>query len=544
MARLLCLLSITFFAAFITLSTATKPFRRRYGRRRIHSLNPPTLRYDSQNGRFFVTTDTKPTISVHWDKLVQNLVAKAKEGPTSASSAYVIMHTSIFRAWKYTKRYSRRDRECSVKFLSMHYAANFALLRLFPGDKAVIVRARTTAVRGCPRSYRKRAMRIGRRVARDVFKLYNTNVLPPQSSDDDDTPWPRNKIEKWRPERVPIDSKTGPIQKALAPGWGRRYTFSVPNGNSMTAPPPKRFLTVDGEYDEKTQTVTLASGKTIPFSSNLINPAFIAQAKVVAATSASLTAKQRFSAEAWEAGGGSSFPPGSWLTITQWVSARDGNSIDEDVGLFYVVSNALSDAGVITWALKYKYDYPRPVRVIRDLGEMGIFDNLQCYDPLRSRVVTISAQQFLTYQQPSNEPSPSFPEYTSGHSTFSGSAAQVLKLWTGSDEFGASVMLNAKNSRFERGRAPHTNVKLSWKTFTEAADDAGQSRIYGGIHFDDANIEGLKIGRLLGQKAFRKAFPIWKKSLRRTSRRTTHSRRHRRKLRRVRRRLREYLESW
>ncbi len=194
------------------------------------------------------------------------------------------------------------------------------------------------------------------------------------------------------------------------------------------------------------------------------------------------------------------------------MSARDRNTDDDDAGLFYAVSNALSDAGVATWAAKYAFNYTRPVRVIRDLGEMGILGKIRFYDPSVSRVVQKPATQFVTYQDPKSDPSPPFPEYTSGHSGFSSAAAEVLKRWTGSDRFGAGIFLNPRESRFEPGRQPTRRVHRSWKTFSAAADDAGMSRIFGGIHFDDGNIEGLKLGRRVGKRAFQKAYRLWKMS--------------------------------
>ena len=71
---------------------------------------------------------------------------------------------------------------------------------------------------------------------------------------------------------------------------------------------------------------------------------------------------------------------------------------------------------------------------------------------------------------------PPFPEFTSGHSTFSSAAAEVLARFTGSDRFGASVTISAGSSRVEPGTTPAADVTLSWPTFTDAAVQAGRSR--------------------------------------------------------------------
>ena len=100
---------------------------------------------------------------------------------------------------------------------------------------------------------------------------------------------------------------------------------------------------------------------------------------------------------------------------------------------------------------------------------------------------------------------PAFPEYVSGHSAFSAAAAEVLKRFTGSDRLGASYTQRAGTSRFEAGAVPKSDVTLSWATFTEAADQAGLSRRYGGIHFQDGDLMGRMVGRQVGAQVWTKA---------------------------------------
>jgi hypothetical protein len=71
---------------------------------------------------------------------------------------------------------------------------------------------------------------------------------------------------------------------------------------------------------------------------------------------------------------------------------------------------------------------------------------------------------------------------------------ESLCLWTGSDRFGYSVALSAGSSRIEPGITPRRQVVLSWENFTDATNEAGLSRRYGGIHFRRADL----VGRLLG----------------------------------------------
>jgi hypothetical protein len=78
-------------------------------------------------------------------------------------------------------------------------------------------------------------------------------------------------------------------------------------------------------------------------------------------------------------------------------------------------------------------------------------------------------------------PTPPFSEFTSGLSGFSMAAATVLRKFTGSDRFG---FYYAQNEPLKAGPTePVTDVVLSWPTFTQAAREAGELRLYGSIHF-------------------------------------------------------------
>lgn len=107
--------------------------------------------------------------------------------------------------------------------------------------------------------------------------------------------------------------------------------------------------------------------------------------------------------------------------------------------------------------------------------------------------------------QTPNFKTPPFAEYTSGHSTFSMAAATVLKQFMGSDAYGACATFPPGWSKVEPGIVPAHEVELCWDTFSTAAEEAGMSRLYGGIHFRQANEEGLAMGRKIGQQVWLKA---------------------------------------
>jgi len=67
------------------------------------------------------------------------------------------------------------------------------------------------------------------------------------------------------------------------------------------------------------------------------------------------------------------------------------------------------------------------------------------------------------------------------------------------------VRLPAGSSRTEPGPVPALDLTLSWATFSQAADQAGISRRYGGIHFEDGDLDGRRAGRMVAQMAWDKA---------------------------------------
>jgi hypothetical protein len=95
---------------------------------------------------------------------------------------------------------------------------------------------------------------------------------------------------------------------------------------------------------------------------------------------------------------------------------------------------------------------------------------------------------------------PPFAEYTSGHSAFSGAASEVFTGFAGTDTFKTAmlVMMPAGSSTIEPGRVPSVDTGFRFTSFTDAADQAGVSRRYGGIHFEDGDLKGRTLGHQVG----------------------------------------------
>jgi hypothetical protein len=117
--------------------------------------------------------------------------------------------------------------------------------------------------------------------------------------------------------------------------------------------------------------------------------------------------------------------------------------------------------------------------------------------------ITMDGSQWFPYQE-AIVVTPPFPEYCSGHSTFSAASAYTLQQLTKSDNFGDSYTAPPGSSQIEPGYAPTQSVTLSWPTFSAAAAEAGISRQYGGIHFNQGDQDGRALGKQVAAQAFPK----------------------------------------
>ncbi len=499
------------------------------------------------NTQLVTVENLSPTISVLWDRAVQQAVINTRVGPTVASRAYSMVHTAIYDAWATyeplavatqlgddLQRPESENTEAN-KAEAMSFSAYRVLTDLFPDQVEVFnnVMAELGYDPNNTTSDTTTPAGIGN-VSGQALLAFRQNDGSNQLGNDPNgngTPYsdisgdqaqnpvgnPIN-IELWTPENVPIDDPNSPVQNFLTPHWGNLTPFSLESGNQLRPVAPEPFLLVDGQVDLDAGTITLADQSVVPISKDIIgtiiNPEFIAQTEQIVNFSANLTDKQKLIAEFWEDAGGTSFPPGTWMTFGQFVSARDENTLDQDVELFFNLGNAVFDAGVATWESKVFYNYARPVRTVRELGEQGLIGEfnqelggyaIEAWAGPGLGTQTILATDFLTYQTPGSDPSPPFAEYVAGHSAFSAAGAEILLRFTGDDEFGASVTFAPGESRFEPEVTPTETVTLEWETFSEASDEAGLSRLFGGIHFEDGDING----RSLGQQV---AGEVWQES--------------------------------
>jgi hypothetical protein len=227
------------------------------------------------------------------------------------------------------------------------------------------------------------------------------------------------------------------------------------------------------------------------------------QAREMISISGALDDEKKAIAAYWANGPDTVLPPGHWITFGQYVSERDGNSLDDDAQMFFALGNGVFDAGIIAWRMKRQFDSVRPLSAVH-FALAG--QTVRAWAGPGRGIQDIPAEQWLPYQKPCFV-TPPFGEYVSGHSAFSAAGAEVLRRFTGSDAFGASVTLDANfiDREYIGGEVLTQSVTLSWTTFSEAADQSGLSRRYGGIHFERGDLDGRTVGRAAGEQAYARA---------------------------------------
>src|SRR5207248_10469886 len=94
------------------------------------------------------------------------------------------------------------------------------------------------------------------------------------------------------------------------------------------------------------------------------SPTYRQQAQEVIDMSAGLTDRQKMIAEYWANGPRTETPPGHWDLFAKYVSARDNHSLDDDVKMFFALTNACFDAGIASWDGKRAYNSIRPVSAV------------------------------------------------------------------------------------------------------------------------------------------------------------------------------------
>lgn len=443
------------------------------------------------------------SLVTEWNDVTLDAIRAVHPAPTVVSRSLAIVNTAMFDAWAaYDKRAvgtrtgdslrrPERERTEDNKRVAMSHAAYVVLVDLLPTEEARF-KAKMLSL-GYPvenkNHYAKTAAWVGTTAAEKIIRYRHkdgsnqlgdmtstgapyadyTNYQPVNTPEDLVDP------NRWQPLIVPnhIDCHgTTAVQVWCTAHWGRVKPFALHSGRQFRPDAPAKVN----------------------------EPRYQAQAEEIVKTTAELDDQSKVIAEYWADGPTSELPPGHWVLFAKVISDRDKNDINQDVKMFFSLTNAMFDAGIAAWEAKRHYDSIRPISAIRYLYKGK---KIPYYDGKM-----IKAEDWLPYQ-PAVVVTPPFAEFVSGHSAFSAAAAEVLKQFTGSDSFGHHVTIPAGQSRVQPGVVPANPITLNWPKFTDAANQAGLSRRYGGIHFEQGDIDGRELGRKVGKVVWRKAKQYW-----------------------------------
>jgi PAP2 superfamily len=256
---------------------------------------------------------------------------------------------------------------------------------------------------------------------------------------------------KWRPHPNPVppnppianaDLARGYLPSAV-PGWANVTPFTLLSASQFWLPGPPALTspTYARDYNE----VKSVGGKV----------------------STARTEDQTQIARFWFEG------PGAWNTIARTVATTRGLDARDSARVLALMNIAMADAYIAGWKIRYVYDSWRPVTAIREGDNDG-------------NDATVGDPSWDSHQN-----TPSVSDYPSTQSTFSGAAAVALASTLGGDQVSFTVTSGK----------PFEGITRSFTSFSQAARESADSRVYAGIHFRSACEDGLALGRKVGQRA-------------------------------------------
>lgn len=271
---------------------------------------------------------------------------------------------------------------------------------------------------------------------------------------------PRKAVDSWSSTGPFYKTSTGPrfetYERGLFPNLGNMEPFAIRSKEQFAAKP---FVDVRSrEFADQFEEVYRYGG-----------------------THSDVRTDDQFEiAFFWEDGPRGGTVPAAWLHIAMRLMKQRGTySLIERAQLLAQMSCAMGDAGLSAWHSKYHYDILRPETAIRHSADhLGNPDPRVRCDPKWTTLI----------------PTPPFPAYVSGHSTFSGAGAQLLRNWFGTEKISLTLRaLDLVNYPKQLG-----NATRHYTDFDTLERENGMSRIYGGVHWQADNIEGIRMGRGIG----------------------------------------------
>lgn len=416
-----------------------------------------------------VVSRAKHSPVTRWSDVMLQTVRDRSIAPPPATRAFAMGHMAGFLAAnglrpEYRSAYQvgegPRDGDADIAYgVALARAASHGLGASLGADVARFLAE-------YPDSDRKsRSVEWGNRVGQMIVNTRGRDGASTAAYDQDYQRYPkRSDMLTWHPTRNRFGAADAPvfkpIEKPLLPGWGEITPWAI---SSASAFAPQDFVDVESpEFARQFLKVKALGG---------IN-------------STKRTADQTQVAFFWEDGPKGVTPPGHWQIIAMDLMQRLDLDLLGQAHFMAMLSLAQADAGIVTWDCKYKQDIVRPETAVGVLADKLGNDAL----------IGQGERNWVTLI-----PTPPFPAYVSGHSMFSASSAQMLKHLIGRDR----ISFSGKAPDLVNWPTQLRGVSRSWSSLSQAAQEGGDSREYGGIHWEADNVEGLRVGRKIADAVFR-----------------------------------------
>ena len=387
---------------------------------------------------------------IAWNDVALQAIRVALTAPPIVARNLAIVHTAVYDAVNAIER-THRPYAVDVPALpgtsaeaAVAAAAHTALVALFPTQTATFDAQFTASLTTIPDGPSEDAgVALGNLVANRILALRandGASVLV--------TYTPGTDPGDWQPTPAAFAA-------ALLPQWPDVTPFAMNSGSQFTP-------------------------HGIPSLSSAEYAAAFNEVKEIGSlTSTTRTAEQTAIARFWANGGGTSTPPGHLNRLAQAAAEVQNNTLAQNARLFAMLNVAMADAAILAWDAKYADNFWRPVTGIRAADTDG--------NPNTAADATWTPLL----------PTPPFPAYISGHSSFSGAAAAVLRRFFGRDNISFTL--------------PSENIVVadrSFTSFSQAAQESADSRLYAGIHWRFDNEDGLTAGTRLGNFVARNFFQV------------------------------------
>lgn len=401
-------------------------------------------------------------------------------GPTRSARALAIVHAAMFDAVNaIDKSYTSLFVNVQVpSYVSIDAAASQAaystLVALFPQQKAMFNQALRTSLDAIPDG-------ISEFLGVALGKYAANRMLEARKNDGSEL------AATYVPGTQPGDHRPDPInpnQGFLTPDWGMVKPFTMGSATDFEAPAPPGLTSA--EYAAAFNEVKSLGGDGVN-------------------TATQRTAEQTEIGIYWAYDGTPKLgtPPRLYNQIARVVADQEGNTEIENARMFALVNMAMADAACSAWNTKYTYNFWRPILGIREAdagtGPSGLGDG----NPATAGDPTWTPLGAPASNQGGNNFTPPFPAYVSGHAIFGAASFKTLANFYGRDDIHFSFTSDELNGvTTDAHGVVRPLVTRSFDSFSEAAAENAQSRIYLGIHWAFDASEGVNAGNAIADHMF------------------------------------------